>query len=83
MNVSTMNCRNSKTYLKIEGVTSFKHDIIFLCDLRLKDKESEIKKMFGLNRNACYKLYANSSKESRGVAIAIKTKYTSGGDRYL
>ena len=72
MNVSTMGCRNSKTYLKVEGVTSFKHDIIFLCDLRLKDKESEIKKMFGLNRNACYKLYANSSKESRGVAIAIK-----------
>jgi len=74
LNVSTLGCRNSKTYIKIEGVTSFKHDVIFICDLRLKDKEMEIKRMFGLNRNACYKLYSSSTKESRGVAIAIKSR---------
>ena len=74
MNVSTIGARNSKTYLKIEGVTSFKHDVIFICDLRLKDKESDIKRMFGLNRNCCYKIYSNSTNESRGVAIAIKSR---------
>ena len=74
MNVSTIGGKNSKTYLKVEGVTSFKHDVIFLCDLRLKDKGNEIKRMFGLNRNACYKFYANSEHESRGVGIAIKSR---------
>jgi len=76
MNVSTIGCRNSKTFLKIEGVTSFKHDIIFLSDMRLKDKIADIKRMFGLNRHACYKLYSNSTNESRGVAIAIKSRIT-------
>ncbi len=71
-NVSTLGTRNSKSYLKVEGVTFAKHDIIFLCDCRLKDKTNDIKKLFGLNRNASYKLYTNSDRESRGVAIAIK-----------
>ena len=74
MNVSTLGTRNSKSFLKVEGVTSFKHDVIILCDIRMKDKEMEIKRMFGLNKNACYKLYCNSSQESRGVAIAIKSR---------
>ena len=74
LNVSTLGGRNSKTLLKVEGVTGFKHDVIFLCDLRIKDKENEVKRLFGLNRNACYKLYVNSTKESRGVAVAIKSK---------
>jgi len=71
-NVSTLGTRNSKSYLKIEGITFPKHDIIFLCDCRLKEKTNEIKKLFGLNRNSSYKLYTNSDRESRGVAIAIK-----------
>jgi len=74
MNVSTIGTRNSKSFIKVEGVTSFKHDILFLCDVRLKDKELEIKRLFGLNKNDSYKLYTNSSNESRGVAIAIKRK---------
>ena len=74
MNVSTLGTRNSKSFIKVEGVTSFKHDVLFLCDVRLKDKELEIKRLFGLNKNESYKLYVNSSNESRGVAIAIKRK---------
>ena len=30
--------------------------------------------MMGLNRNCSYKIYYNSDRESRGVAIAIKRK---------
>jgi len=56
----------------VEGITFSKHDIIFLSDCRLKEKTNEIQKLFGLNRNASYKLYTNSDRESRGVAIAIK-----------
>ena len=74
MNVSTIGNRNSKSFIKVEGVTSFKHDVLFICDTRLKDKELEIKRLFGLNKNESYKLYSNSSNESRGVAIAIKRK---------
>ncbi len=74
MNVSTIGNRNAKSFIKVEGITYFKHDVLFISDLRLKDKELEIKKMFGLNKNESYKIYANSSNESRGVAIAIKRK---------
>ena len=35
-------------------------------------KLKEVEKMMQLTKNGKYKLYANSSKESRGVAIAIK-----------
>ena len=35
-------------------------------------KGKEIEKMFNLSRNGKYKLYYNSDKESRSVAIAIK-----------
>jgi exonuclease III len=72
MNVSTLGNRNSKTYLKIEGVTGKKSDIILMSDIRAKNKGDEFKKMFGLTRNGSYKLYINSNKESRGVGIAIK-----------
>ena len=71
-NVSTIYTGNSKSLLKVEGVTSLKHDIIFLSDCRLNDKRDDISKLFGLNRNASYRLYTNSSSDSRGVGIAIK-----------
>jgi len=74
MNVSTLCNRNSKSYIKVEGITSFKHDILLLSDLRLKDKENEVKRLMGLNKNDSYKLYANSSNEARGVGVAIKRK---------
>ncbi len=71
-NVSTIGTRNSKSFLKVEGCTKLKQDVLFLCDCRLKNKVNEISKLMGLNRNASYKFYANSDRESRGVAIAIK-----------
>jgi hypothetical protein len=51
MNVSTLGMKNARTYLKIEGITGKKADIILMCDLRLKDKGEEIKRLFGLTRN--------------------------------
>jgi hypothetical protein len=65
MNVSTLGSRNAKTYVKIEGLTSKKADVIFITDVRAKDKGEELKKMMGLTRNGSYKLYLNSTRESR------------------
>jgi exonuclease III len=72
LNVSTLGTRNSKTYLKIEAVTSKRADVILMSDIRIKDKGENIKKLMGLTRNGSYKMYFNSNKESRGVAIAVK-----------
>ena len=72
LNVSTLGGKVSKTFVKIEGATGKKADILFLCDCRMGRKGKEIEKMFNLSRNGKYKLYYNSDKESRGVAIAIK-----------
>jgi exonuclease III len=71
-NVSTLGCNNAKTYLKIEGITRKSADVIFICDVRAKDKGKDIEKLMGLSRNGSYKLYLNSTRETRGVAIAIK-----------
>ncbi len=88
MNVSTIGKRNAKTYLKVEGITGKKTDVILISDIRAKDKGEELVKLMGLTRNGSYKLYLNSSKESRGVGIAfkrniqheIKDRYIGRGD---
>jgi len=67
-----MGMRSSKTFIKIEALTYRKYDVIFLSDCRMGKFESNIARMMGLNRNCSYKLYVNSSKDSRGVAIAVK-----------
>jgi exonuclease III len=72
LNVSTLGCNNAKTYLKIEGITRKKADVIFLCDVRANQKCKDVEKIMGLTRNGSYKVYKNSTKETRGVAIAIK-----------
>jgi hypothetical protein len=64
--------KNSKTLLKIEGITAKRPDVILLTDVRAKDKSDELVKLFRLTQNGCYNLFLNSSKESRGVGIAIK-----------
>jgi len=71
-NVSTLGQRASKTHIKVEGITAKQHDIIFICDCRMSNRGTDIERMMGLNRNRSYKLYKNSSKDSRGVAIAIR-----------
>ncbi len=72
LNVSMMDRKNSKTFLKIEGITGKKPEVIFLTDVRAGSKGNELRKLFSLTRNGSYKVYMNSSKESRGVAIAAK-----------
>jgi exonuclease III len=70
--VSTINGPDPKIYTKIEGVTGKKCDVIFICDVRMGDMGSRVEQLFNITKNGSYKLYFNSSKESRGVAIAIK-----------
>jgi len=65
--------KNSKIYTKIEGVTSNKRDIILLSDCRLGSKGMDVERLFRLSRNGSYKLYWNSKRDSRGVAIAIRS----------
>jgi len=72
LNVSTLGTSNSKTYLKIEGVTGKKYDVIFLSDIRAGEKSKQIEKLFRLTRNGNYVIYLNSTKSSRGVGIAIR-----------
>ena len=72
LNVSTLGGKVSKRFVKIEGITGKKVDILFLCDCRMGRKGPEVEKMFNLSRSGKYKIYYNSSKDSRGAAIAIK-----------
>jgi exonuclease III len=72
LNVSTLGTSNSKTLLKIEGITSKRTDVILLSDVRAKNRGDELQKLFDLTMNGGYKLYLNSTRENRGVGIAIK-----------
>jgi exonuclease III len=88
INVSTIGNRNGKTYLKVEGITGKKADVLLISDIRANNRGTDIIKLMGLTRNGSYKLYLNSSKESRGVGIAIrrnicheiKNRYEGRGD---
>ena len=71
-NMSTVHNSNAKCHLKIEGITSKSSDIILMSDCRLKNNKKKLDELLTLTRNGSYKLYSNSTKESRGVAIAIK-----------
>ena len=71
-NLSTHGGANNKTYIKVEGITSKNSDMILISDCRLGKRDKEIERLFGLSRNGKYKLYHNSKRESRGVAITIK-----------
>jgi exonuclease III len=71
-NLSTIERKDSKTFLKVEGVTMKKSDVIFLSDIKGGNKGKELKKLFSLTMHGSYKLYMNSTKDSRGVAIAVK-----------
>ena len=72
LNVSTLGSRNSKTLLKIDAITRGRHEVLFMSDCRLNNGTDDIARLMGLNKNASYKIYVNSSLDSRGVAIAIK-----------
>jgi exonuclease III len=74
MNKSTVGTRNAKIYLKIEGVTGKRPNVIFMSDVRASDKIKEIENLFRVTRNGNYVTYFNSSRSARGVGIAIKRK---------
>jgi exonuclease III len=74
MNVSTIGTRNSKIYLKIEGITGKRPDIIFMSDVRAANRVKDIEELFRVTKNGNYVTYFNSSKSARGVGIAIRRK---------
>jgi exonuclease III len=80
LNCNSLNMSNTAKWnqiLKINGICKLKNDIIFLCDIRLSNKnlisaEQDMKKNFLYNSYDKYNFYANSTKNSRGVGILIK-----------
>ena len=50
-NVPTMGGKVSKTFVKIEGVTGKKADILFMCDCRMGRKAKEVEKIL-----TCHKM---------------------------
>ena len=53
-NVLTLGGENNKTYLKIEGITGKKSDIILIVDARMGIKVKEVEKMMQLSKNGKY-----------------------------
>ena len=72
-NMSTVHNSNAKCHLKIEGITGKKSDIILMSDCRLKNNKKKLEDLLALTRNGSYKLYTNSTKEFRGVSIAVRS----------
>jgi len=72
-NMSTVHNSNAKCHLKVEGITRKLSDVILMSDCRLKSNKKKLEELLKLTRNGSYKLYANSTKESRGVAIAVRS----------
>jgi exonuclease III len=75
MNVSTIGTRNAKIYLKIEGITGKRPDIIFMSDVRAANKVKDIEELFRVTKNGNYVTYFNSSKSARGIAIRRKISH--------
>ena len=79
LNVSTITSYHQK--LKIHGIVKIKSDVIILSDIRLGRNADggiaeEIAKMFFSNPYCSYHFYYNSSTNSRGVGILIKSNLT-------
>jgi len=64
LNVSTIKNQD----LKVSAIVNYNSDVIFLSDLRLNGKDKIVMDKFRLK----YKVYFNSSGNSRGVAVLIK-----------
>ncbi len=66
LNVSTIKNQD----IKISAICNYGTDIIFLSDTRLNGKDLIISEKLRLR----YKMYSNSTKNSRGVAILISNR---------
>jgi hypothetical protein len=67
--------------IKIDALTGIGADIILLSDIRLGNKNlsncsNEISRLFLVNKNNSYTLYANSTSNKRGVGILIKSSFS-------
>ena len=83
LSFATQNCNslnmttNVKNFeLKIAAIKNLGTDIIFLCDTRMVSNKgvngiNRVKQAFRDTKGKKYKVYANSTKNSRGVAILI------------
>ena len=63
-NVSTLGGDSNKTFIKIEGITAKKSNIILIADTRMGLKVKELEKMMQITKNGKYKLCTNSTRES-------------------
>jgi exonuclease III len=80
INCNSLNMSNSAKWnqsLKIYGITKLRSDIIFLSDVRLSNRnlvsaKDDVSRLFLHNPYEKYILYANSTKNKRGVGILIK-----------
>ena len=54
-NVSTAHQSNAKCFLKVEGITSKKADIILITDCRLNGEKKKIEELMAVNLNCSYK----------------------------
>ncbi len=50
INISTIGSRNANQFLNIEGITERKAVVIWISDVRAKNKREELKKMFRFNQ---------------------------------
>ena len=60
-NVSTAHQNNAKCYLKVEGITKKKADIILITDCRLNGERKKIEDLMALNLNCSYSKNFNIS----------------------
>jgi exonuclease III len=70
-NCNSLNVTSIKNQdLKVSSICNYGTDVIFLCDTRMNGKDLNISEKFRLR----YKLYANSTRNSRGVAVLISNQ---------
>jgi hypothetical protein len=75
INVNSFNLSTKvgiKKYVKIEGVTGKRADIILITDCRVGKNLTELEKLFRMSKNGNYKLIGNSKMETRGTCIAVR-----------
>jgi len=75
-NALSLRCTDEIFHEKITAICSCGSSIIFLSDVRLLDKNLELKIQKALDANSSkkYQFIANTSKNSRGTAILILRK---------
>jgi len=71
LNISTYKDGNCKTIEKLVAITQKQCDIIIMTDCRLGRGIEKLKRAFLLGKLNSYELVTNSSRNERGVCMAI------------